>query len=352
MLPSLRRFRRYRTPRLAVILALTVGVFCGCGDVATVQDSVPTTGPSAASEAQCDVILRLDSAVELSTLDFTLDYSRAPGMFIGGGAEVECVALVENIAVSLNNTCDGQSGACTSGPDRKIYLGILGNRTFLGPNDVIRCRFVGTRPLEVEDLDIEVLNAASDGDNGRRPADMVVGAIDCSGVSRTTTSTTSTTLSTCAGECRSGFACFGGECLAVDSYKMDFRLDAPVAIGALQITVAYDPAQASILGNGDDTQCWPYSGINTFTSFNNDTNSGEYCSTIDPRTSACFQAAIVGPTGITGPVKLFSCNVAGTASTPQASQFSIVVVDASAPGGRPISPHPAVSISDLRPAWP
>jgi hypothetical protein len=92
--------------------------------------------------------------------------------------------------------------------------------------------------------------------------------------------------------------------------------------------------------------------VNAYASFNNQTSSSDHCHNLDPASPACLNASIVAPTGMVGPTAIFTCMLAAAAGVPAASDFTIVLNDASTPRLDPVVPFPSVVVSRLRPVHP
>jgi len=329
--------------------------FAGCGDLNGSTGSGAVDDPAAATTTRCNVTFRLTNDVALWDLDFRVKYDRAPGAFVGDGADVDCVSLIEATAISRNNRCRGENRACPSGPDRTLYVSLLGNSPFSGPADAVRCAFAGAPAVTADDLDIVNVSASyiDPPESRSGPANVAVSEIDCALPSESsTTSTTSTTLQPCDEPCADGEACFDGACVAVERYELDFHLDDAVTLGAIQIETVYDATRGEIVGAREDTQCWLNEALNAYAVFANDPPYQDPCVDPDSSDPKCFNAPIIGPTGITGPTRLFTCLYEPADPPPAASDLKITVTDAVTPHLQRIFPYPTVSISAIRPVRP
>lgn len=166
---------------------------------------------------RCVVWFRLTSAVEVSNLDFVVNYGPADGSFLGEGADVECARAVggNGLVAFRDRDIDGV---------REFKGSVIRLNNFNGPVDLAACRWIfNDDPPQVTDFSTIVTNAARrDGESGDfidlRPLPGVrVDRVECpgmlpnglttttttttTGVSTSSTLSTSTTLPTGSGDC-------------------------------------------------------------------------------------------------------------------------------------------------------
>jgi cysteine-rich repeat protein len=106
-------------------------------------------------ELQCmmPVIVSLDSEHLIGALQFSIDYALTGSNFVGDGADVYCVSLIDGAMVSFNNMTD------TS----KLHVGVVSIAAFQGPIDLMACSFYPTGvALAAEDFQVEVTDATDE----------------------------------------------------------------------------------------------------------------------------------------------------------------------------------------------
>ncbi len=120
-------------------------------------------------ELQCmmPVIVSIDSDQAFGALQFTIDYAATGSTFMGNGADVYCINLVEDGAlVSFNNMTD------TS----QLHVGVVSVGAVQGPLDVLACSFYPTGDsLSAEDFQVEVTDATDAAVNEIPLEDVVIG---------------------------------------------------------------------------------------------------------------------------------------------------------------------------------
>jgi hypothetical protein len=116
---------------------------------------------------------RVGESRPFGSLDFEIDYSTAPGFFVGSGEHVECVDDDALNAITAFNDCDGV-GACECA-GRVLKGGMITLKGVVGPVRLATCRFHGTsRAPEVEDFSLSVTDAAQTNVRGMMPQLLVV----------------------------------------------------------------------------------------------------------------------------------------------------------------------------------
>ncbi|MFT4571861.1 MAG: hypothetical protein ACI8TX_002743 [Hyphomicrobiaceae bacterium] len=166
---------------------------------ATAGTTITSSDPRGiAGDNRCVVWFRLTSAVDVSNLNFTVDYRLADGTFIGEGSRVECgVAITgRTVAAYRDRDIDGV---------REFNAAIIRLNNFSGPTDLAACRWLfNDAPPSIGDFSAVVTGAGThDPDSGDiddiRPLPKVrVDRVVCpgelpNGLSTTTTTTTTLT---------------------------------------------------------------------------------------------------------------------------------------------------------------
>ena len=137
---------RRRGSVMAALLASSVLVACGAS--------------VAEANARCTLTFALSESPPLSAVQFTVDYSRVQGSFVGSGAEVECASLVTNAATSVVDLCDGDYAQCEWGEGRLLKAAVIANAGFKGPARLMRCTFEAAEAPEVLDFTVQVDGAS------------------------------------------------------------------------------------------------------------------------------------------------------------------------------------------------
>jgi len=273
-------------------------------------DSLPTTTTTTTlgvSVCACDVTFSVTNSETLGALQYDTSYAGIGGGFDGDGGAVDCTRLAGDFAAF--NDIEAEA---------RLSSAIISPAGFTGPIDIARCRYSGAFPSPVpSDFPIVVTDQSRPDFS---PANATVAVTDVNCACAGTTTTTSTTLG-------SG-----------DLYTVTFGLDDAVTVGALQFFVDYGNAVGGFLGRGYDVSCTsPLAGSGSFASFN------------DSDSLDRLNVAAVSIPGFTGPITVAECAFLTPGVPPQATDFVITVVDASAPDLSPISPFPTVSLSAITP---
>lgn len=285
--------------------------------VTVTTTSTTSTTIGGGGQCLCEITWGVTNSETLGALQYDTSYAGVGGGFDGTGGAVDCTRLAGDFA-SFN---DKEAETTLS----SAFISAAG---FTGPVDVARCRY--TRDSNVEptaaDFPITIVDQSKP-DFTPANATVEVTAINCNcsgGGSTTTTTTNGGTTTTTTG---------GGGNL----YNVAFDLDDAVTAGALQFEVDYSATGGGFTGSGASVECSsPLSAGGAFVSFN------------DVEASSQLNFAAVAIAGFTGPTTVANCEFDGPAA-PAAGDFTITVVDASAPDLSPIVPLPTVSVSAVTP---
>jgi hypothetical protein len=187
----------------------------------------------------CTVIFRLDDDVTLGSLQFTTDYSNAPGGFLGSAGQVQCDDLLEGATKAFNDK-DGEE---------ELVTGLITTEGIDGPTNVSQCTFAATQTPVAGDFTITVDEASDIDLNAIDPLPGVsIQSIDCEvGPTTTqgpvTTTTLGGTTTTTAGD-------------GLQNYNITFNVTAAgTALGALQFLVDYETATGDIQGSAGTAAC-------------------------------------------------------------------------------------------------
>jgi hypothetical protein len=259
----------------------------------------------------------------LGALQYDTSYAGVGGGFDGTAGAVDCTRLAGDFA-AFN---DIEASTTLS----SAFISAAG---FTGPVDVARCRY--TRPGLVEpvagDFPITITDQSKP---DFTPANATVEVTNvgciCSGGGSSTTTTGGSTTSTTTGASTTTVTTGG------TLYNVAFDLTDAVTAGALQFEVNYSAAGGQFTGTGATVVCTsPLSAGGAFVSFND----------VDASTQLNFAAVAIA--GFTGPTTVANCEFDAPAA-PNAGDFAITVVDASAPDLSPIVPLPTVTVSAVTP---
>ena len=343
-------WRRRRDPKLHVPRALRIVAglalslfFVACDDSSGTSHS---SSPGTVADIDCSVRIGLTNDSAFSNLDVEIDYSHAPGTFVGLGAEVACTRVTDRLAVYVSNWNCGPEEGCYGDEQPVLYLQGISDHDVAGPMDLARCRFIGSAPPEPRDFDFSIVDVTDEAFGPVIPPPVLaITGVDCRDAGATTTTTT--LADPCAEvQCEDGTACVGGDCLPTASYDVDFGVDNDADFGALQFDVVYDCRDGTFDGLVGNVACVVNPALNAWGGFNN-----RAC---DPMSDmARLTAGIVtGSSKIDGPMLVASCRYTSTTGEPPSTDaFGITVVDASDPSLTPI-PDAAVSVQGIRAVAP
>lgn len=326
-----------------LVLALTALMVGACGDDRANSGS---GAPGTLANRDCSIRFGLTDNTPFSVLEVEIDYRRAPGSFLGLGADVECTRLTDQLTVFVSNwNCDAQ-GHCYGREQSTLHVEALAGRNFASPRDLVACRFAASDVPEPTDFDVEIVDVSDEKLQAVIPPPaFAITSVDCREAGGTTTTTT--LVDPCEGvACGDDAACSDGRCVPATSYELTFGVDTAATFGALGFDVTYDCRDGRIDGEAFETACAVNPSLNVHAAFNN--------RSCDPRrdTARLSAAIIAGPGHFDGPVIVASCrytSVAGAA--PDTDQFEITVVDASDPSFVGI-PEVTVSVHGVRAVAP
>jgi hypothetical protein len=269
----------------------------------------------------CVVTFGVTNVETLGALQYDTDYSAASGGFDGAAGAVECTRLAGDFA-AFN---DIEASTTLS----SAFISAAG---FTGPIDVASCNFTSTNGgLAAGDFTITITDQSKP-DFTPANATVAITNVVCTGGTTTTTTGPTSTTSTTTGT--NTTTTTGGPGTL---YNVAFDLTDAVTAGALQFEVNYSAAGGQFTGTGAAVSCTsPLSAGGAFVSFN------------DVEASTQLNFAAVAIAGFTGPTTVANCEFDAPAA-PNAGDFAITVVDASAPDLSPIVPLPTVTVSAVTP---
>ncbi|RMF19763.1 MAG: hypothetical protein D6760_12740 [Deltaproteobacteria bacterium] len=242
---------------------------------------------------RCAVGLTLASSQTLGALQYEVDYSSASGEFFRRGGDVACTSSLPQV-LSVFNDHDAT---------RTLVGGAVSTLGFTGPVDLATCRFdTDQADTNAAQFRVSVVDASTL-DLFPTNATVAVKTVTCGQNTTTTTlpPTTTTTTTLPPGKSK--------------KYDVVFHLDDAVTLGALQYQVDYSDAYGQFLGLELDAQCTNLINGSLF-AFNNDL------------ATQTLVHGVITLSGIRGPTSVARCVFKAQGRKPVASDFHIVVEDA------------------------
>lgn len=120
------------------------------GSTTTTAPVGSTTSTTLASQRACTVVFGTDDTVDLSGISFEVDYSAAPGDFVGSGATVQC-ALASGIGATA--AFNDQDSA------RTLIAALVTSGAISAPTDLVECDYLGVLPPIDADFVVSVREA-------------------------------------------------------------------------------------------------------------------------------------------------------------------------------------------------
>ncbi len=138
---------------------------CGPPSTTTTSTTVATTPSTSGTTTSTTIVQEpiairflLDQTVEpLGALQLTVNYTSAPGRFVGDGAEVECASSIDSVLFAPN------ANDATS----KLQLGFISLEGFDDPVELAECSFLPDTPVPVPANFTVVVDDASDLEGNR-----------------------------------------------------------------------------------------------------------------------------------------------------------------------------------------
>jgi len=153
------------------------------GAFSTTTTSTSTTTSTTISDpttTDCTLSFSLVDAVQVGSLQWSVDYAAAPGEFAGSAASVQCTNKVSSAFASLQ---DDEAHSRVNA----AYISLSG---FTGPRLLAECTFLADDVPQVSDFTIAVSDASSKQLQPITPVPSVVlSSIDCTSDTTTTTTT-------------------------------------------------------------------------------------------------------------------------------------------------------------------
>jgi hypothetical protein len=125
-------------------------------DVTTTTEQSNTTTTLSQEPISINFAMTTSSAA-VGSLQFTANYTSAPGQFVGSGADVECVNKVTGAFFAAND----------KDAIRKLTLGFVSTVGFSAPIDLASCQFLPGTPVPVPHNFTIVIDDATDPDGNR-----------------------------------------------------------------------------------------------------------------------------------------------------------------------------------------
>ncbi len=278
----------------------------------TTSSTVTTT--TVGGGLTCHVFLRLADDVTLGSLQFDVDYSDAPGNFLGQAGNVECASLIQGSLPAFNDV----------EAEETLRAGIISLDGFTGPVNVADCTFVASVQPTPADFTIAVTEASTPDLVPVEPAPgvVIVSPIECEG-STTTTTESGPTTTTEVGPTTTT--------LVSTTFSVLFRLtSASASAGALQFHTNYSAAPGAFEGAGSAVVCESLIA-GALPAFN------------DIEATTTLNLGIISLTPITAPINLARCTFDASGGTPTPADFPVVIDDATDPDGAPIDAEISVT---------
>lgn len=340
-------WRRSVASRLLLVLVGALSVMpSACGR----PGPVPVSGGSAQGEPPliCEVTVSAepaathpDSPIRVRLVQTRLDYSAAPGHFLGPEKQAECRTPISRGAIAPNNHCSAESfvPGCRGEGDNSLWVIVQGFPDFALPAELSVCQFAAHSIPEPEDFILELMDVSDKRLAPVRPSPEVrISSIDCVANTPDASTTTTTTMPACApGECEEGGA-----------YTVDLHVNEDYLLGALQFDLDYSCAGGAIPGEGAGASCRTEPGLNVFVSMNNQQRDDTDCATDSG--PGMVSAALISLPGFPTGGRIMTCDFVADSAAPTADDFSIRTVDAATPGSVAVDPLPVVTIGAIRPA--
>ncbi len=240
---------------------------------------------------RCAVTVAVTSGDNLGALQYDVDYSSADGEFFRQGGNVDCISLVAGGFAAFNDRDNV----------RTLTGAVISLSGFVGPTDVARCRFDSDDPaIGPTSFPLAVVDASDPGLNPRSPS-VSVTSVTCNQNTTTTSMPMSTTTTTLVPGAR---------------FDIEVSLNENVLLGALQYRINYAGAPGEILGAGENASCTNLTGAG-ISIFNN----------VEAERS--LRHAAITLSGMQGPRPVSRCVFRTIGPPPVASDFDLVVEDAS-----------------------
>lgn len=268
-----------------------------------------TSPRPASAEYLCDLVVSLEDDVQISSINWTLDYSGAPGEIVGTFATPSCTNLV--------------AGALTAFTDfdanKELKGGMVSGGAVDGPVDLASCVFQADDLPFGSDFSVTVEDAADPDLQTLDPfPSLAVSSVLCEAVP-TTTITTTTTTTPGPAQCR--------------DWTVTLHLDessAPVA--ALQVGVEYGASGGRFVGQAAQVECTSLGAVTQF-----DAN--------DDDGAAKVSVGFVTLDPLQAPVALAECLFrADPAVTPAPGDFTVLVADAADLEAQPVTAAVSIAI--------
>ncbi len=290
---------------------------CGSGTTTTLPPTTTTlpggtltTTTTLPQGTSCSVIFSMVDPVLVGALQFAVDYTTAPGEFLGSGPGLDCVGLAPALS-SFNDNDDA----------RELNLAFISLSGFTGLIELAECFFEATDIPAPSDFLIDVAAATDPELNDIEPfPSVVVGDILCdtSTTSTLPTPTTSTTSTTVPDP---------------TSCDIVFGLDDAVTLGSLQFAIDYSNAPGEFAGTGAAVDCIALV-------------EGALASANDQENIKRLDAGLISLGGFAGPMNVMSCAFEPS-NTPVPGDFLVAVIAAGTPEPLPVIPLPDVIVSSI-----
>ena len=187
------------------VVASTTTSSVTTSSMSTTSTSSTSTTTTTLQPQSCRLVFRMPDSVSIGSMQWTTDYSAAPGFVAGEGDEVQCASLVAGTLAAFNDDDAAEA----------VESGLISLDGFDGPTDLAECTFVAQATPVAADFTITVSEAVAPDFSDISPVPaVVVSEIECDGVIDTTTTTVSVTTTTMAGDgtCGNGIRESGEEC--------------------------------------------------------------------------------------------------------------------------------------------
>lgn len=265
-----------------------------------------------AAPQDCSLVLHLDDAVTLGSLQMTVDYSSASGLFgLNLQDKVDCTNDVLDSSGLFNDDTTARELTAT-------FISIDG---FSGPATIAHCRFVNdSGTIGTDDFVVTVTDAAAPDGTVLETLPAVSARLPDCAPSDTSTTTTSTTVTTTEPP---SLVC-----------ELTLQVSSTATISSLDWRLDYQSAPGEFVGSAGKVACKNLRP-GSMTSFN------------DIESQRSIRGGIVNLAGFETPADIARCRFLPISDEPLAADFTMSVIQATDPEGVPLDPLPKMKISQI-----
>jgi len=266
-----------------------------------------------AAPRDCSLVLHLDDAVPLGSLQMTVDYSSASGFFgLNLQDKVDCTNDVLTAAGLFNDNTSAETLTAS-------FISIDG---FSGPATVAHCLFVNdTGTLSTNDFAVTVTDAAAPDGSLLDPLPKVSARLPDCDPTNTSTTTTSTTVTTTEPP---PLVC-----------ELTLQVTSTAKITSLDWRLGYQSAPGEFAGSGGKVSC-------------TNLRPGSLASFNDVENQRTVRGGIISLNGFDTPADIARCRFLPTSDAPVAADFTMSVIQATDADGVLMEPLPKMKIDQIQ----